>query len=76
MKLASTSEKVEKSLDKMDIKSALISLEGLVAPVNQFLDNVQVNCEDKALRGLRYSLLMQVHKIIDKTMIIKETDRK
>ena len=57
-------------------KSALKSLEGLVNPVNRFLDNVQVNCEDKVLRDMRYSLLMQIHRIIDSTIITKEIGKK
>ena len=74
--LASIREEVEKSLHEFDIKSALKSLEGLVIPVNRFLDNVQINCEDKALRGMRYSLLMQVQRIIDITIITKEIEKK
>ena len=48
----------------------------MVDPVNQFLDNVQVNCEDKELRNLRYSLLYQISETMDSVVVFSEFDKK
>ena len=71
-KLALTREKVEKSLKRKDFKNALKVLFSMVEPVNRFLDNVQVNCEDYELRNLRYSLLGQIRQTMDKTVALSE----
>ena len=74
--LIATTENVGRSLQKMDVKSALLGLESLAVPVNQFLDNVQVNCDNKALRGFRYSLLNEVKKTMDSIVVLREIDKK
>ncbi|MFL2800390.1 MAG: glycine--tRNA ligase subunit beta [Paracoccaceae bacterium] len=74
--LSLTKEKVEENLQFKDYKSALSVLESMVEPVNQFLDNVQVNCEDYDLRSLRYSLLGQIRQTMDKVVVFSELDKK
>ena len=69
-------EQVEQSLQQKDFKKALLSLGSMVNPVNQFLDNVQVNCEDKELRNLRYSLLSQISETTDSVVVFSEFDKK
>ena len=44
--------------------------------VNQFLDNVQVNCDDNELRILRYSLLYLIQETMDKVVVFSELDKK
>ena len=69
-------EKVEESLQFKDYKNALSDLESMVGSVNQFLDNVQVNCEDTDLRSLRYSLLGQIRQTMDRVVVFSELDKK
>jgi glycyl-tRNA synthetase beta chain len=69
-------EQVEDSLQQKDFKKALLSLGSMVNPVNQFLDNVQVNCEDKELRNLRYSLLSEISETMDSVVVFSEFDKK
>ena len=74
--LTLTKEKVEDSLQRKDVKTALFELNSMVDCVNQFLDNVQVNCEDNALRILRYSLLYQIRETMDRVVVFSELDKK
>ncbi len=74
--LTLTIERVEESLLDKDFKSALLVLVNMVDSVNQFLDNVQVNCKDNDLRSLRYSLLTQTHQTMDKVVAFSELDKK
>ena len=69
-------EQVEESLQRKDFKKALLELGSIINPVNQFLDNVQVNCEDKDLRNLRYSLLNQISETTDSVVVFSELDKK
>ena len=69
-------EQVEESLQHKDLKKALFSMESMVNPVNQFLDNVQVNCEDKELQNLRYSLLNKISETTDSVVVFSELDNK
>ena len=69
-------EQVEETLQKKDFKATLLILTSIVDPINQFLDNVQVNCEDNALRSLRYSILNQICQIMDKVVVFSELDKK
>ena len=69
-------EKVEESLKHKDFKKALSLLASIVSPVSQFLDNVQVNCEDKELRNLRYSLLNKISETADSVLVFSELDNK
>ncbi len=69
-------EQVEESLQQKDFKKALLVLGYMVNPVNQFLDNVQVNCENKELRNLRYSLLSQINETMDSVVVFSEFDKK
>ena len=69
-------EQVEESLQHKDFKKALLELGSIINPVNQFLDNVQVNCEDKDLRNLRYSLLNQISETTDSVVVFSELDKK
>ena len=71
-----TKEQVEDSLKRKDFKTALFELNSMVDSVNQFLDNVQVNCEDNALRILRYSLLYQIRETMDRVVVFSELDKK
>ena len=71
-----TKEQVEDSLKRKDFKSALFELNSLVDSVNQFLDNVQINCEDSALRILRYSLLYLVQETMDRVVVFSDLDKK
>ena len=71
-----TKEQVEDSLKRKDFKTALFELNSMVDSVNQFLDNVQVNCEDNALRILRYSLLYQIQETMDRVVVFSELDKK
>ena len=71
-----TKEQVEGSLKRKDFKTALFELNSMVDSVNQFLDNVQVNCEDNALRILRYSLLYQIRETMDRVVVFSELDKK
>ena len=74
--LTLTKEQVEDCLQRKDVKTALFELNSIVDCVNQFLDNVQVNCEDNALRILRYSLLFQIRETMDRVVVFSELDRK
>ena len=74
--LTLTKEKVEDSLQRKDVKTALFELNSIVDCVNQFLDNVQVNCEDNALRILRYSLLYQIQETMNRVVVFSELDKK
>ena len=74
--LALIKEQVEESLQHKDFKKALLSLGSMVDPVNQFLDNVQVNCEDKELQNLRYSLLNKISETTDSVVVFSELDNK
>ncbi len=74
--LTLTKEQVEESLQRKDFKTALSMMVPMADSVNRFLDNVQVNCEDKALRNLRYSLLSQIHQTIDSVVVFSELDKK
>ena len=69
-------QKVEETLQIKDFKAALIVLTSIVDPINQFLDSVQVNCEDNSLRSLRYSLLYQICQMIDKIVVFSEFEKK
>ncbi len=69
-----TKEQLEGSLKRKDFKTALFALNSMVDFVNQFLDNVQINCEDNALRILRYSLLYQIREIMDRVVVLSELD--
>ncbi len=71
-----TKEQVEGSLKRKDFKTALIELNSMVDSVNQFLDNVQINCEDNALRILRYSFLNQIRETMDRVVVFSELDKK
>ncbi len=75
-KLKSIKEQVEESLQHKDFKNALLVLGSIVDTVNQFLDNVQVNCEDKELRNLRYYLLSQISEITDSVIVFSAFDKK
>ena len=74
--LALTKERVEDSLQRKDFKTALFELDSIVDSVNNFLDSVQVNCDDDALRILRYSLLYQIRETIDRVVVFSELDKK
>ena len=69
-------EQVKETLQNKDFKATLLLLTSLVDPINQFLDNVQVNCEDNALRRLRYSILNKICQIMDKVVAFSELDKK
>ena len=69
-------EQVEEKLQHKDFKAALLVLTSIVDPINQFLDNVQVNCKDETLRSIRYSLLDQSRKTMDKVVVFSELDKK
>ena len=69
-------EKLEENLQFKDYKNALSVLESMVGSINQFLDNVQVNCEDNDLRSLRYSLLSQICQTMDRVVVFSELDKK
>ena len=71
-----TKEQVEGSLKRKDFKTALVELNSMVDSVNQFLDNVQINCEDNALRILRYSFLNQIRETMDRVVVLSELDKK
>ena len=71
-----TKEQVEGSLKRKDFKAALFELNSMVDSINHFLDNVQVNCEDNALRILRYSLLYQIRETMDRVVVFSELDKK
>ena len=71
-----TKKQVEGSLERKDFKTALFELNSMVKPVNHFLDNVQVNCEDNALRILRYSLLYQIRETMNRVVVFSELDKK
>ena len=71
-----TKEQVEGSLKRKDFKTALVELNSMVDSVNQFLDNVQINCEDNALRILRYSFLSQIRETMDRVVVFSELDKK
>ena len=71
-----TKEQVEGSLKHKDFKTALFELNSMVDSVNQFLDNVQINCEDNALRILRYSFLNQIRETMDRVVVFSELDKK
>ena len=71
-----TKEQVEGSLKHKDFKTALVELNSMVDSVNQFLDNVQINCEDNALRILRYSILNQIRETMDRVVVFSELDKK
>ncbi len=71
-----TKEQVEESLQRKDFKTALFLLGSMVDPVNQFLDNVQVNCEDNALRSLRYALLNEIRQNMNRVLVFSELDKK
>jgi len=74
--LVLTKKRVEDSLKRKDFKTALSELNSIVDSVNQFLDNVQVNCEDNALRILRYSLLYQIRETMDRVVVFSELEKK
>ena len=74
--LISTKEQVERSLQSKDFNTALFVLGSMVDSVNQFLDNVQVNCEDNALRSLRYALLNEILQNMDRVLVFSELDKK
>ena len=74
--LISTKEQVERSLQSKDFNTALFVLGSMVESVNQFLDNVQVNCEDNALRSLRYALLNEILQNMDRVLVFSELDKK
>ncbi len=74
--LISTKERVERSLQSKDFNTALFVLGSMVDSVNQFLDNVQVNCEDNALRSLRYALLNEILQNMDRVLVFSELDKK
>jgi glycyl-tRNA synthetase beta chain len=74
--LTLTKEQVEDSLQRKDVKTALFELNSMVDCVNQFLDNVQVNCEDTVLRILRYSLLYQIQETMNRVVVFSELDKK
>jgi glycyl-tRNA synthetase beta chain len=67
---------VEESLQPKDFKTALIVLGPMLDSVNQFLDNVQVNCESLELRSLRYELLNEVRQTVDRVLVFSELDKK
>ena len=69
-------EQVEETLQNKDFKATLLLLTSVVNPINQFLDNVQINCEDNALRSLRYSILGQICQIMDKVVVFSELSKK
>ena len=71
-----TKKQVKDSLNCKDFKAALFELHSIVNSVNQFLDNVQVNCEDNELRILRYSLLYLVQETMDSVVVFSELDKK
>ncbi len=71
-----TKEQVEGSLKRKDFKTALVELNSMVDSVNQFLDNVQINCEDNALRILRYSFLNQIRETMDRVVVFSELEKK
>ncbi len=71
-----TKEQIEGSLKHKDFKTALFELNSMVDSVNQFLDNVQINCEDNALRILRYSLLYKIRETMDRVVAFSELESK
>ena len=74
--LTLTKQKVEENLQCKDYKTALSALGSMVGSVNQFLDNVQVNCEDNDLRRFRYSLLSQIRQTMDRVVVFSELEKK
>ena len=74
--LTFTKAQVEESLQPKDFKTALIVLGPMLDSVNQFLDNVQVNCEDIELRSLRYALLSEIRQTMDRVLVFSELERK
>ena len=71
-----TKAQVEESLQPKDFKTALIVLGPMLDTVNQFLDNVQVNCEDIELRSLRYALLSEIRQTMDRVLVFAELEKK
>mgnify|MGYP003330412081 CR=1 FL=1 len=74
--LTLTRVQVEESLQPKDFKTALNVLVPMLYSVNQFLDNVQVNCEDNELRRLRYALLNEICQTMDRVLVFSELDKK
>ena len=71
-----TKAQVEKSIRPKDFKTALVVLGPMLDATNQFLDNVQVNCEDIELRSLRYALLNEIRQTMDRVLVFSELDKK
>ena len=71
-----TKEQVEESLQRKDFKTALLALGPMADSVDQFLDNVQVNCDDNELRSLRYALLDESRQNMDRVLVFSELDKK
>ncbi|MDC3081284.1 glycine--tRNA ligase subunit beta [Paracoccaceae bacterium] len=74
--LTLTKEQVEENLQSKDFKTALFVLGPLQDTVNQFLDNVQVNCEDDEIRDLRHALLSEIRQTMDRVLVFSELDKK
>ena len=74
--LTLTKEQVEENLQSKDFKTALFVLGPLLDSVNQFLDNVQVNCEDDEIRDLRHALLNEICQTMDRVLVFSELDKK
>ena len=74
--LTLTKEQVEENLQSKDFKTALFVLGPLLDSVNQFLDNVQVNCEDEEIRDLRHALLNEIRQTMDRVLVFSELEKK
>lgn len=65
-------KRLEPIIEKRDYKSALTELAGLRENVDNFFDNVMVNCEDEATRMNRLALLNSLSALFLKTADISK----
>ena len=63
--LAEVSERATQARYREDYATAMNALAQLRKPVDDFFDNVTVNCEDKKMRYNRLSLLSNIRAALD-----------
>ncbi|MBT3333115.1 MAG: glycine--tRNA ligase subunit beta [Rhodospirillaceae bacterium] len=66
--------KIDAALGAEDFAAAMTAMAGLRQPVDQFFEEVTVNCDDTALRGNRLRLLSQIRAILHKAADFSEIE--
>ena len=74
--LRKTEKEIENGLRNEDFYQIIQGISLLVTPLNNFFENVQINCQDQDLRLNRYKFLIDLKRILERISIFSHIEVK